>query len=79
MSTYRDGLPDIVGISFNLHYSAAEARAELAAAGEEITKNAIIDKMLGWAQIDIAKNDVLILFTDPLTGDEVHFPQDSQF
>jgi hypothetical protein len=35
--------------------------------------------MLGWAQIDITKNDVLVLFTNPLTGDEVHFPQDSQF
>jgi hypothetical protein len=77
--TTHDALPDIVGISFNLHYSAAEARAELAAAGEEITKNSIINKMLGWAQIDITKNDVLVLFTDPLTGDEVHFPQDSQF
>lgn len=79
MSTFDDGLPDIVRISVNVQYSTAEARAELAAAGEEITKNSIIEKISGWALANKDKDKVFILFTDPSTGDEVHFLEDSQF
>ncbi len=77
--TFDDGLPDIVRISVNVQYSTAEARAELAAAGEEITKNSIIEKISGWALANKDKDRVFILFTDPSTGDEVHFLEDSQF
>ena len=79
MSTSHDGLPDIVRISVNVQYSTAEARAELAAAGEEITKNSIIEKISGWALANKDKDRIFVLFTDPSTGDEVHFFEDSEF
>ena len=75
----EEQLPDIVRISFNFQYAAAEARAELAKAGEEITKKSIITKMLEWALEDIEQNEALILFTDPVTGQEVDFLETSEF